>query len=143
MSRRRFAIILIVWVAAIGLCSTELGALVGFMAGMAVAMFGGAVGVVLLQIASALGFEMSWSQAGAVLLYGTLGLICVFVVTTAKRAGGPFCLVGNPWPRGGTNGDLAVRPVYGESVAIELVDRQKRASAYPRATVQVDLFQHH
>ena len=85
MSRRRFAIIVIAWVAAIGLCSTELGALVGFMAGMAVAMFGGAIGVALLQVASVLGFEMSWSQAGAVLLYGTLGLICVFVIVTAAQ----------------------------------------------------------
>lgn len=83
MSRRRFAIIAIAWVAAIALCSTELGALVGFMAGMAVAMFGGAAGVVLLQVASALGFDLSWSQAGAVLLYGGFGVICVFAVVTA------------------------------------------------------------
>ena len=77
MSRRRFAIIVIAWVAAIGLCSTELGALVGFMAGMAVAeaMFGGAIGVALLQVASVLGFEMSWSQAGAVLLWITTAFL--------------------------------------------------------------------
>jgi hypothetical protein len=83
MSRRRFAIIVIAWVAAIAVCSTELGALVGFMADMAVAMFGGAVGVVLLRVASVLGFDVSWNQAGSVLLYGALGLICVFVVVTA------------------------------------------------------------
>ena len=52
------------------------------MAGMAVAL-GGAVGVVLLQVASVLGFDVSWSQAGAFLLYGALGFICVFVVVTA------------------------------------------------------------
>src|SRR5215211_5060861 len=88
MSRRRFAIIVIAWVAAIAVCSTELGALVGFMADMAVAMFGGAVGVVLLRVASVLGFDVSWNQAGSVLLYGALGLICVFVVVTETLSSG-------------------------------------------------------
>jgi len=43
MSRRRFAVVVVCWLLAIVLCSTDLGALVGFMTGVAVSMYGAAL----------------------------------------------------------------------------------------------------
>jgi hypothetical protein len=85
MSRRRFATVAIAWGVALLLALSPLGAMVGFMAAFGVAMYGGAAGVALLQGARLLGFDPSWAEIGAVLGYGTAGLLAFAILVLAAK----------------------------------------------------------
>ena len=83
MSRRKFAIVLLLWLAAIMLSSTGLGAMLGFLLGVAVSMYGAALGVVIQAVASAIGLPLSWSATGEAILWltvaalGFAALLCI------------------------------------------------------------------
>ena len=73
MSRRRFAIIVAAWAATLALATTGVGALLGVFVGFGIAMFGGALGVLVQTAATLLGFELDWIATGTVLYWGAIG----------------------------------------------------------------------
>lgn len=85
MSRRRFTMVAIAWGIALLLTLSPLGAMVGFFAAFGVAMYGGAAGVALQQGARLVGLEPTWAEIGAVLGYGTVGIIAAAALAMAVK----------------------------------------------------------
>jgi hypothetical protein len=100
MSRRKFAIVLLLWLAAIMLSSTGLGAMLGFLLGVAVSMYGAALGVVIQAVASAIGLPLSWSATGEAILWLTVAVLGFAALLCIGRGG-------HRWVEGNEQGALA------------------------------------
>lgn len=87
MSGRRLLLWIGFWLLVCGLATTPLGAMGGFLAGFAVAMYGGAAGVALQAVAKTLGLEVSWSEAGQIIWIVTaFSLAAVLLVLLVRAA---------------------------------------------------------
>lgn len=82
MSVRRFVVIVMAWAVVLGLATTGLGAILGFFVGVAIAMFGGGLGVMVQKLAPLLGFDLDWSETGMVLAWGIGALLAVLAAWT-------------------------------------------------------------
>jgi hypothetical protein len=85
VSRRTFIIIAVAWLVALALSASDLGAMVGFLAGVTVAMFGGALGVALQSAAAALGISLGWSAIGQILAAVLIGVVALLALVQAVK----------------------------------------------------------
>ena len=83
MSRRTFTIIVVAWILVLMLAASDLGAMIGFLAGVTVAMFGGAIGAMLQSVMNALGIQLGWTEVGSILATFAVALVVFNVLRTA------------------------------------------------------------
>jgi hypothetical protein len=80
MSRRRFYLTIVLLLVGIALAASDVGAMLGFLVGFGIAMYGGFLGMLVQAGAALAGIELAWSGIPAILLPATLVLVGAVVL---------------------------------------------------------------
>lgn len=75
MSRRRFTLTMVLLVVGIALAASDAGAMLGFLVGFGIAMYGGFLGTAMQAVAALAGLDLAWSDIPAMILPATLALL--------------------------------------------------------------------
>ncbi len=86
MSGHPLLIRLAIWMTIFLVCLSPAGAMVGFLAGIAVAMFGGAIAVATQMVIGIFMTPPDWKGMGAGLYWGVAGLVVATIAVVLGRA---------------------------------------------------------